>query len=273
MDTSVSSKTRSVDTPRPGDARGFFERFRTDRVPGLPKYAVLRQAILAAIESGYWPRGARLPTEAELAAATPFSLGTVQRALRELVEEGVVVRRQGHGTFVTDGRKAMDDPWHCRFLADDGRTYLPVFPKIIRRERTAERGPWSEPLQQSGNSVLRIDRYISINDEFAVYSKFFVDARRFGRMLDMPLKALDAANLKALIDKDFHLPITDIAQDMVVARFPEEVCRALELAPTTGLLIDIVARAGRDTTVYFQQLYVPPAPRRLHLETKYRSGA
>jgi DNA-binding GntR family transcriptional regulator len=225
---------------------------------------------LAAIDQGFWQRGAKLPTESEFVGATPFSLGTVQRAMRELAEEGIIIRRQGHGTFVAETRKAMDDPWHCRFLAPEGDSYLPVFPKILKRERTAQRGPWSVPLQQSGDNVIRIDRHLSINDEFEVYSKFFVNADRFGRLLEVPLKELDAANMKALIGRDFHLPITDITQDMLIGGFPSEISRALKLPKNTiGLLIDIVARAGLDTTVYFQQLYVPRTYRKLRFESPY----
>jgi GntR family transcriptional regulator len=251
----------------------FFQRFRTIEVRGLSKYAALHQAILSAIEQGFWQQGGKLPTETEFVAATPFSLGTVQRAMRELAEEGVVVRRQGHGTFVAESRKAMQDPWHCRFLSPDGDRYLPVFPKIVRRERTSERGPWSAHLQHSGNNVIRIDRHLSINGEFGVYSKFFVNAERFGRILDIPVKELDSANMKALIDRDFRLPITDMTQDMLVGQFPREITRALKLPNAAiGLMIDIVARAGRSTTVYFQQLYVPRTDRPLHIETEYSSS-
>ena len=46
-----------------------------------------REAVLAAIDQGLWQRGAKLPTESEFVAATPSSLGTVQRAMRELAED------------------------------------------------------------------------------------------------------------------------------------------------------------------------------------------
>src|SRR3546814_14632014 len=82
--------------------------------------------------------------------ATPFSLGTVQRAMRALTEDGIVMRRQGHGSFVADSRARMDDPWHCRFWTRDGTGFLPVYPKVLSRRRIAERGPWSRPLGQQG---------------------------------------------------------------------------------------------------------------------------
>lgn len=58
--------------------------------------ADLRRGILA----GTWGVGDKLPTEAQLAAESGLSLTTVRRAFDDLVAEGLVVRRQGAGSFV-----------------------------------------------------------------------------------------------------------------------------------------------------------------------------
>lgn len=90
----------------------FLQTIRQDPFPGLPKYLHLREALLTAIEGGHWKPGAKLPTETELSGLTPYSLGTVQRAMRSLVDDGVVVRRKGIGSFVA--KKPQD---HGRSLA------------------------------------------------------------------------------------------------------------------------------------------------------------
>ncbi len=61
------------------------------------------QALLdlsAALDSGEWRPGDRLPTERDLAADYGCSLITVRRALDELVREGRLERTRGRGTFV-----------------------------------------------------------------------------------------------------------------------------------------------------------------------------
>ena len=233
-------------------------------VPGLPKYAQLRETVLVAIERGYWKPGAKLPTEQELARAIPFSLGTVQRALRALVDEGVVVRAQGSGTYVAKGRKPMDAPWHCRFLDDSGRGYLPIYPKVVARRRIREPGPWSVHLAPGGGDVIRIDRVINVGDEFLVYSQFYLNAERFATMLTRPAAELDGANLKIIISREFGLPVTQVAQTMSTVRFPDAVHRALKLRrAVTGTLLEIAASAGRERPLYYQELYIPPNRRRL----------
>jgi DNA-binding GntR family transcriptional regulator len=239
-------------------------RFLARSTPGLPKYARLRDTLLAAIERGHWKPGEKLPTELELARATPFSLGTVQRALRALAEEGIVVRLQGNGTYVAEGRKPMDAPWHCRFLDDSRQGFLPIYPKVIARQRIRGRGPWSAHLAPDGGDVIRIDRVINVNDEFLVDSRFYLDAERFAKMLTRPAAELDGANLKIVISREFGLPVTQVAQTMSTVRFPDTVRRALKLRhAVTGTLLEIAASAGRDRPLYYQELYIPPNRRRL----------
>lgn len=244
----------------------FFDRFRKPGLPGLPKYAQLRAIILAAIENGYWRPGAKLPTEIELTQATPFSLGTVQRAMRALTEDGIVVRRQGHGSFVADSRARMDDPWHCRFWTEDGTGFLPVYPKVLSRRRIAERGPWSRPLGQQGDNIIRIERRISIDDEFAVHSRFFINAEKYGRVMDRPVKELEGANFMWALARELNLPITHVTRNLRMTTFPRKVCRAIEMAEdTVGLFLSFIVHIGRGNALYYQEFYIPPNGRTLHL--------
>lgn len=65
-----------------------------------PLYRQIKQHILSQIDSGTWPVNHRLPSEHELVAQFGFSRMTINRALRELTDEGRLVRLQGVGTFV-----------------------------------------------------------------------------------------------------------------------------------------------------------------------------
>jgi GntR family transcriptional regulator len=245
-------------------ADAFFAKFARLSIRGLPKYARLREALVGAIDSGYWMSGDRLPTEAELVRCTPFSLGTVQRALRSLVEEGMVTRAQGSGTFVAQSRQQMEAPWHCRFMNAEETAFLPVYPKLVSRKRIAGRGPWSAHIVPDGGAVIRIDRRLGIGDEFFVYSRLYMSAARFDVLLTKPVEEIEAANLKAMIGRDFHLPITQIGQRVSVSRFPGYVCRAIRVPDgTLGMVMDCIATARAGVNVYYQELYIPPTERRL----------
>lgn len=69
------------------------------RIGRGPPYLRIKDELKRALARGRYPPGARMPSEAELVARFRVSRMTVGRALRELVEEGLVVRVQGRGTF------------------------------------------------------------------------------------------------------------------------------------------------------------------------------
>ncbi|BBB12700.1 UTRA domain-containing protein [Sphingopyxis sp. FD7] len=60
----------------------------------------IRDEIAAAIRSGEWRPGDRVPTEQELAARHGCARATVSKALGELAAAGLVERRRKAGTFV-----------------------------------------------------------------------------------------------------------------------------------------------------------------------------
>ncbi len=65
-----------------------------------PKYLVVRRAILRRIERGDYALGTALPSENELAQEFETTRMTVRNALDGLVDEGVIRRIQGKGTFI-----------------------------------------------------------------------------------------------------------------------------------------------------------------------------
>jgi GntR family histidine utilization transcriptional repressor len=69
-----------------------------------PLYERVKQYIQDGIRRGHWGVGARLPSEHELRRTLSVSRMTVNRALRELTDAGVITRVQGVGTFVAAAR-------------------------------------------------------------------------------------------------------------------------------------------------------------------------
>jgi DNA-binding GntR family transcriptional regulator len=66
----------------------------------LPVYLQVAELLARQIKAGYWHRGERLPTEAELAKTLDVAVGTLRKALALLSEQEVLERIQGSGTYV-----------------------------------------------------------------------------------------------------------------------------------------------------------------------------
>ena len=238
--------------------------FTVGKHSGIPKYLQLRNALARAITSGRWKAGAQIPAEDQLAAVTGLSLGTAQRALRALAEDGLVVRRQGKGTFVdADGEKPMNAPfYHCRFLDDERGKLLPIFSKVVRRRPAIGEGAWSQHVQ--GANVLCVERLFSINNEFDIYTHLYINAARFPSLVEIPPRELNGVNFKDLLVRDYHLAVTRFSETLRVVVFPPYVCKAIRAKPgTSGAVLEIVARDRQGDPVYFQDLFIPPNSRQL----------
>src|SRR5512136_661396 len=70
------------------------------RTEGVPVYVQIREALRTEITRGSLKRGEQLPSENELAARFSVSRMTIRESIEDLVDEGLLYRRHGIGTFV-----------------------------------------------------------------------------------------------------------------------------------------------------------------------------
>lgn len=248
------------------EAIDFYGHYQPQEVVGLPKYAQLRETLLAAINDGYWGPGSQLPNEATLVAITPFSLGTVQKALRELVQAKVIVRRHGHGTFVAERAMPMMSPMHLRFEDDNGQI-LPIYAEVIGQETGLDGRAWAGKLGSSVRNVVKVDRVFAVDEAFQCFSHFYIDSDRFPEFAKPELLEFAGANFKALLYNRYNISIHSLDQKLRCERFPDEVCQQLELEEgTVGTVLEFLAMSSSGRPLYFQEAFVPPNDYRLHLD-------
>ena len=70
------------------------------KIKSSPRYRELSRILQNEIETGTYAIGARMPTEQVLCNRFGVSRFTVREALRRLIDNGMVTRRQGSGTIV-----------------------------------------------------------------------------------------------------------------------------------------------------------------------------
>ncbi len=100
----------------------------------------LEKTLRRRIRRGEYPPGSRLPSESELAESFGVSRATVRTALAKLAAQGVVMRRQGDGTYVNAHihrvNAHMGSVWDfTRLIESNGR--VPSIQVVAREERPA----------------------------------------------------------------------------------------------------------------------------------------
>jgi GntR family transcriptional regulator len=88
-----------------------------NRVSPVPLYHQLSRQLLVAIETGVLSKGSFLDNELDLADRWQVSRPTVRRAIQDLVDAGMLVRRRGVGTQVVNDQ--VRRPFKLSSLFDD----------------------------------------------------------------------------------------------------------------------------------------------------------
>ncbi|ENX72354.1 histidine utilization repressor (plasmid) [Acinetobacter baumannii] len=78
--------------------------FSMDQDEPLPIYQRIKKIIQTKIYEGSWKVNEKIPSESEFVKQLGCSRMTINRALRELTQEGLLVRIQGVGSFVAEGQ-------------------------------------------------------------------------------------------------------------------------------------------------------------------------
>ncbi|MFH1741671.1 MAG: GntR family transcriptional regulator [bacterium] len=79
-----------------------------------PLYRQIMQEMRETIRLGWLGRDERLPSVRALAEGLSVSAITVKRAYEELEREGIIYRKQGLGTFVSEEAVERSHRIHCR---------------------------------------------------------------------------------------------------------------------------------------------------------------
>jgi len=154
----------------------------------LPLYQRLRDEIAGRIASHAWRPGEAIPTEAELAASHGMAIGTVRKAIQVLVDEGMVERFQGRGTFVR--RPSFDSSLlrFLRFQGTEGRHDVPDS-KILSRESAVAPDAVADALKIPRDSaVIRLLRQRLLDGRPVMAEEIWLPLAPFSSLLALPME-------------------------------------------------------------------------------------
>jgi GntR family transcriptional regulator len=221
---------------------------------------MVSEAIIRHIESGSLREGDRLPSEGDLAASHGVSVGTVQKALVQLVHSGLITREQGRGTFVSGSRVAPADVRYLRFRDADGND-LPSYVHARSVKRLKRKGPWSDFL--GGDGFVRIERVISVGGRFDLYSEFWLREEDFAELGGVDRAALER-NLRELVAQRLSLPTLRVDQWIQFGKLPAAAANELRIDPSEpGFIMELRGYTLRNRPLYYQSIYSGPFSERL----------
>lgn len=104
------------------------------KVKGVPLYVQIRESFRLRIQSGELEVGSQLPSEETLAKDYGVSRMTLRRAMNDLVEEGLIVRKHGEGTLVFSAKVTRDYATLTSFYEDAQSRGLKPSSRVVKKK-------------------------------------------------------------------------------------------------------------------------------------------
>lgn len=153
--------------------------------PGQSRYGKLALALRDRILQGEWTPGEVIPAESALAHTYGVALGTIRQALSLLVEDGVLQRRHGKGTFVSKGVDGASMMRFFRFRGvNDGHSETPVSRILSSRMRNATAQEALVFGSTKDAQVLQLERLRSLSNEPCLLETIVLPLPLFGQLAD-----------------------------------------------------------------------------------------
>ncbi|HEX8919576.1 MAG TPA: GntR family transcriptional regulator [Chloroflexota bacterium] len=225
-----------------------------DGAAPIPLYRRIRDELKARIEAGEYKPWDRLPSELELARMYGVSRITSRQALDLLGSEGLLVRRQGMGSFVTARRVTQPLVRLTDFVEDMAEAGLQPESRVLGFGAEPASAVVAEMLGLSvETSVYRLDR-LRLADGSPIALDWTWLPPQFGRLLID--QDLTQRTIYGILEQDYGIPV--VSGEYTIAGFVAEEIQAELLQVPSGspfLVFDRISYTSSDKPVYYQKRF------------------
>lgn len=216
----------------------------------LPAYVQIEQQLGDRLEDGEYSPGDQLPTERELAAQLSVSRLTIRAAMDRLAQRGLIVRRQGSGTYAAQPKLLQDASRLRGFFEDSvGQGVFPVSKLVERAEVLANRHLAGVLNVRVGELIYKVVRARGALGVPVVLETSFFPAGIVPGLIGMDL---EKSSIYRLMDREFHARPVRAKQTIEVIISQASEAALLGVAPGSPLmLVERVAWDDLGRTVEF----------------------
>ena len=151
--------------------------------PGIPLtgplYREVKRQLMEAMSGGEWKPGEAIPAERRLAERYGISIGTVRKAIDELVAENMLIRQQGRGTYVASHNRDRLLFYFFHVVPHDGAKQYPVVRLLGFARAKADKLASDKLGIALGDPVLRVRNLLSLSDSPVIVDDITIAAARF----------------------------------------------------------------------------------------------
>jgi GntR family transcriptional regulator len=224
--------------------------------PGVPLVAPLykeaKRQMMHALTRGEWRPGDAIPAERRLAERYGISIGTVRKAIDELVAENMLIRQQGRGTFVPSHNRDRLLFYFFHIVPEDGTKVYPVVRLHAFATGKADKLAAEKLATTVGAPVFKIRNVLSLSGQPVIVDDIVIAAARFPRLTER-MFGQRPSSIYHLYQTRFGISVVRTTERLRATVADSPVAALLHIAKDTPLLqIRRVALTYNDVPVEFR---------------------
>lgn len=231
----MTSRNRATRHPRPN-----------------PLYKEVKNRLMRGLVAGEWKPGQAIPSEWLLADRYGVSVGTLRRAVDELVADKIVQRRQGSGTFVTTHTEDHQLYYFFHIVGkNDGKE--PPTHELLSFCRDKADGQTALRLRIGrGDHVYRIHNVLKLAGRPVIFDEITLPAASFPD-LTKALFAARAGTIYGMYQARYGINVIRISERLSAARASAQQAAGLKIREgEPALIIKRVAYTYHDAPVEYR---------------------
>jgi GntR family transcriptional regulator len=202
---------------------------------GTTLYREVKRQVLAALAANEWNPGEAIPSEKRLCERFGVSIGTLRKAIDDLVAENILIRHQGRGTFVATHTRGGQGFRFFNIARHDGTKNYPTPTLVSFRKGKADKTAREKLGLPAGARVFQFSNVLSVEGEPVLVDDIVLPEALFGGLTEAMLRNRPST-LYDLYQNKFGLNVIGIEERLRASLAGETHAGLLGIAPGAPLL-------------------------------------
>ena len=156
---------------------------------GGPLYKGVQRALMEQLASGELKPGQLIPSERQLATEYSVSIGTLRKAIDELVENRILIRQQGKGTFVASHDRERLLFYFFHIVPQTGVKSYPLVESVFFHKSVADTEVASRLKIAIGAPTFHMRNRLSLVGDIVSVDDITISQARFEKLSPAQFKA------------------------------------------------------------------------------------
>jgi GntR family transcriptional regulator len=236
-----------------------------------PLYKEVKRLLMAALTRGEWKPGEAIPAERRLSERCGTSIGTVRKAIDELVAENILIRQQGRGTFVASHNRDRMLFYFFHIVPEHGPKQYPDVELLSFARTKADRAAADLLRMEAGEPAFRIRNRLLLSGTPIIVDDITLPATLFPGLTERQFRGRPST-IYNLYQEAFGISIVRTSERLRATVADAETAALLSIARNAPLLkIRRVALSYNETPIelrvslvdttrfeYFAEIGKPP---------------